>query len=561
MAEERRPVNCLATFKKIDCELFDRFSCIIKLQRTTAYCLRFIKRLKLLRIQNWRDPVKTSASFTTLKELRGQKPHPLKPSELEAANLKLIYLVQQQEFAAEIHSLSKKEPLDRNSKLLQLNPFLDGTEILRVGGRLHHAKIPEAQKFPILLPNKHVFTRLLIQQAHKENYHAGPQATLSFLQQKYWIIRGKDVVSSIIKKCIKCTKLRATTLQQIMADLPFFRVNKCHTFQWCGLDYAGPFLTRPNLTRSKVTIKAYLAIFVCCATRAIHLEVVSSLSTDDFLACLRRFIARRGKPTDMYSDNGTNFVGADRVLKELYHLFKSNTHQEKITNAMTNEGINWHFNPPAAPHYGGLWEAGVKSTKYHLRRIMGNTRLTFEELSTVVAQIEAILNSRPLTPESVDPSDLRALTPGHFLIGQPLTSFPEPDLTNLSKNRLARWQSIQQMVQYFWKRWSSEYITRLQQRPKWWKSSESIKPGSLVIIKEDNLPPLQWRLGRVTEIHPGADGHVRTVTVQTSQGIYKRPIVKLCLLPIETIQPADPKKGITAEADTSGRPECLDSTE
>jgi hypothetical protein len=236
----------------------------------------------------------------------------------------------------------------------------------------------------------------------------------------------------------------------------------------------------------------------------------------------------------MYSDNGLNFVGADKELKELLKLTNSEAHNKEIATKMSQEGIKWHFNTPAAPHHGGLWEAGVKSTKYHLRRVMGLNRLTYEELATLVYQIEAVLNSRPLTPESTDPNDLRALTPGHFLVGRPLTTIPDPDITNIPCNRLARWQLIQQLVQHFWKRWSNEYVTRLQQRPKWLQPKEPITIGSMVIVKEDNLPPLQWKLGRVVEVLTGSDKKIRTVIVKTAYGEYKRPIVKICLLPIET---------------------------
>lgn len=241
----------------------------------------------------------------------------------------------------------------------------------------------------------------------------------------------------------------------------------------------------------------------------------------------------------MHSDNGTNFVGADNEIKEFIQLTNSKTHNEQVANEISKDGINWHFNPPSAPHFGGLWEAGVKSTKYHLRRIMGLSRVTFEELTTLTSQVEAVLNSRPLTPESTDPSDLRALTPGHFLIGQPLTTIPDPDVTELPTNRLVRYQLIQQMLQLFWKRWSAEYITRLQQRPKWMQSQESIEVGALVIIKDDNLAPLHWKMGRVIHIHPGSDMLVRVVTLKTESGEVQRPIVKLCLLPIEINKPME----------------------
>ncbi|XP_021964112.2 uncharacterized protein LOC110859463 [Folsomia candida] len=455
-------------------------------------------------------------------------------TELDGALKKWISIAQQQEFTQEILQLQNKEKLSTKSRLLPLNPFLDKDHILRVGGRLKHAEMPTDQKYPILLPQYHRVTYLIIENAHLSNLHGAPQVLLSFLQQKYWIVRGKDVIRKVIRKCIMCTRLRAETLQQIMANLPAFRVNPSKAFKHTGLDYAGPYLIRPISPRSKITLKAYLCIFICCTTRAIHLEVVSDATTQAFLAALRRFVARRGKPADIYSDNGTNFVGAEKQLKEFIKLSKSNEHNQKVFNTLSEEGITWHFNPPAAPHFGGLWESGVKSTKFHLKRIMGLQRLTFEELSTLTCQIEAVLNSRPLTPESTDPTDLRALTSGHFLIGQALTSVPDSDLSEVPVSRLIRWQLIQNMLQQFWKRWSAEYLTRMQARQKWLVPVPSIKLGSLVIIKDDNTPPLKWSLGRIIKLHPGEDQQIRTVTVKTASGELKRPIVKICLLPVDT---------------------------
>ncbi|XP_021964268.1 uncharacterized protein LOC110859615 [Folsomia candida] len=500
----------------------NKYSTLTRLQRITARLLRFINNTRAA-VQKKHGFAAESISNPWLSTV-----------ELEVSLRRWICIAQEEEFASDLLQLRTKGKLSSKSSLLSLNPFIDKDNILRVGGRLRHASIPVHQKHPILLPPHHRITTMIIENAHLLNLHAGSQTLLSYLQQRYWIVRGKDAVRRIIRKCVICTRNRAETMQQMMADLPSFRVTPSHTFQKCGIDYAGPFLIRPITPRSKVTLKAYLAIFICCATRAIHLEVVSSASTEAFIAALRRFIARRGKPSDIYSDNGTNFVGADKELKELQKLTDNVSHNNQIALTMSKEGISWHFNPPSAPHFGGLWEAGVKSTKYHLRRIMGLNRLTFEELTTLTSQIEAVLNSRPLTPESTDPSDLRALTPGHFIIGQPLTSIPDPDLTEIPTTRLVRWQLVQQMLQQFWKRWSSEYIVRLQQRPKWMQPVESIKEGSLVIIKEDNLPPLHWKLGRVIEVKPGADQKVRKVLVRAATGEYERPIVKLCLLPVET---------------------------
>lgn len=258
---------------------------------------------------------------------------------------------------------------------------------------------------------------------------------------------------------------------------------------------------------------------------------MTELTKDAFINALRRFIARRGKPSQIYSDNGTNFVSANKELKDLSQFLVKVGNQ--LVDIFANDGITWHFNPPSAPHFGGLWEAGVKTVKFHLRRIIGSTLLTFEQLATVIAQIEAIVNSRPLTPLSSNPLDLEPLTPAHFLVGHRLTSIPDPDVSELPNNRLSQLQHLQQIQQNFWRRWSKEYISQLQVKSKWTKESTALEPGTLVVIKEDNLPPLKWTLGRVLETFPGADCVIRVVTVKTNYGVVKRPICKLGVLPTQ----------------------------
>lgn len=202
-----------------------------------------------------------------------------------------------------------------------------------------------------------------------------------------------------------------------------------------------------------------------------------------------------------------------------------------MQSASETEKIKWSFNPPYAPHFGGLWESGVKSFKTHLKRVVGDQILTVEEFSTVLAQIEAVLNSRPLCPMSSDPNDLTVLSPGHFLTMEPLVSIPSPDLTIGTTNRLDRWQLVQRMHQDFWKRWHQEYLHTLQQRPKWLDPIDPIREGSLVLLKEENISPLQWKLGRITKLHPGCDGVPRVATVRATNGSLTRPLVKLCPLP------------------------------
>lgn len=257
---------------------------------------------------------------------------------------------------------------------------------------------------------------------------------------------------------------------------------------------------------------------------------MGDLSTKSFLNCLKRFVSRRGLCRNIYSDNATNFTGANNELQRVFSSLKSDN---DIRNYLLDNSIEWHFNTPCAPHQGGLWEAAVKSAKFHLVRIVGNSHLSYESLYTVLCQIEAVLNSRPLIPLSNDPEDLTALTPAHFLVGDSLTAIPQRDLTEIPTNRLKLYEHIQQMVQHFWKRWSSEYLTSLQQRVRWKQKTPNLRKGDLVLLKEDNTPPLRWKLGRVVELHTGRDEVTRIVSVLVNGGVVKRSVSYLCKLPLD----------------------------
>ncbi|XP_060845431.1 uncharacterized protein LOC132925016 [Rhopalosiphum padi] len=316
----------------------------------------------------------------------------------------------------------------------------------------------------------------------------------------------------------------------LMAPLTSVCVTIARPFANSGIDLCSPIFVRSGLRKISPT-KSYICVFVCMVTRAIHLELLSSLSTDDFLAALSRFMSRRGQCRDLHSDNDTNFVGADRILKT---YFKATVNSNKVHDFLTMRDITWHFIPPAAPHFGGLWESAVKSAKRHLLRVSKGVLLTFDETRTLLCQIEAALNSRPLSPLSLDPNDFNALTPGHFLIGSSLMLPPEPNMSSVPLNWLKRYQLMRQQMQIFWKRWSLEYLPQLQRRGKWTKPNRNFSIGDLAILRDDNMPPLKWPLVRVTAVHSGNDGFVRAVTVRNSVGSeFRRPAIKLSLLPTE----------------------------
>ncbi|XP_050302417.1 uncharacterized protein LOC126740434 [Anthonomus grandis grandis] len=308
-----------------------------------------------------------------------------------------------------------------------------------------------------------------------------------------------------------------------MGNLPEQRLNPSHPFDVVGVDYAGPFLIKNHTGRGAKVSKCYVALYICFLTKAVHLELVTSLSKDAFI----KKISRKGKPSTIFSDNGTN------ELKELSTFFIKNN-LELITSA-SNEGIDWHFIPPQSPHFGGLWEAGVKSMKSHLKRVVGGVSLTFEQLYTLLVEIEAIMNSRPLSPISSDPEDLAPLTPGHFIIGKQLSPVPGTDVIDGPVNRLTIYQHLQQMKQHIWKRWMKEYIAELQQRSKWRLNYDSLKEGVLVLIKDDNLPPMKWKLGRVLTVFLGKDKVSRVALVKTDRGNITRCFSKLCPLPLSNL--------------------------
>ncbi|KAJ0169306.1 hypothetical protein K1T71_015190 [Dendrolimus kikuchii] len=494
-------------------QLLFKFSSFYKIIRVMAWVLRAIKTLQFDKKLIMSNKHIGLPGFLTI-------------SELKKAKWLIIKFIQRTEFLEEIQSLRQHGKLHKNSNLLKLNPFIDNQGILRVGGRLSNSVMSMEMKHPAVLPHNSRLTILLIQQAHLLTFHGGPRLTLFNLRQNYWIIGGNKAIRKEVRNCVTCRKHEPKLQHQLMGELPEARSNPAPPFYHTGVDYTGYVYVKSSKGRGIKTTKGYIAVFICMATKAIHLELISDLSSSGFLAALRRMAARRGAPRHLYSDNGTNFVGANRFLQESYHDFK-NEFDESFFAELTDLNIEWHFNAPSWPSAGGLWERAVRSLKHHLKRVIGDQKLTYEEYSTVLAQLEACLNSRPLCALSEDIDDLNILTPAHFLIGRCGTNIIETE-----KDAQTRWHLSAKLVQDIWKKWKSEYLTQLSIRSKWRATEQNIKIGDLVTIQEDNLPPGKWMLGRVTKTHPGQDGLIRVVTLKTKGGFIKRPVVKLSILPI-----------------------------
>ncbi|XP_054259832.1 uncharacterized protein LOC128984526 [Macrosteles quadrilineatus] len=481
------------------------FSNLTKLQNCFGWILRFIRNCRKV------EPL-TKTKYLTA-------------TERNTSLGTLVKLTQQKFFQEHFDCILKQKTC--TPAVQRLDPFIDSSGILRVGGRLEKAQLPYNAKHPMLLPKNSHLTYLLIDHYHLNYLHVGPRTLQSLLCRQFWIISARTVIRHRLAKCVTCARCKGKTPQPFMGNLPEERIVSTRPFLKVGVDFGGPYSTKSDKLRKPQLLKSYICLFVCMATKAVHLEMVSSLSTEAFLAAFKRFIFRRGLCSDIFSDQGTNFVGANRELTELYQFFSQQF--DSILPKLSNQGITWHFIPPSSPHFGGLWESGIKSTKHHIKRVLGSQILNFEEFSTLLTQIEAILNSRPLCSLSSDPNEFEPLTPGHFLIGQPLVALPQADFTSTPMNRLSRWQLIQQTLQHFWNRWNLEYLHQLQQRQKWFVQNPNLKIGELVLIKDSNLPPASWLTARIIETHPGEDEgleHIEHAYVQqlaTGSGFYIWP--------------------------------------
>ena len=470
----------------------EKFSSWQRLIRVTAYCLRFVHNLKC-RIKKTADEMYTG----TL--------------EVQEVDLAKRYWIEH----------AQKELSDWKTRCKDLTPFIqDG--ILRVGGRLRKAPLTYDQKHPILLPASSHISKLIMRDVHCRKGHPGWEKTLCQSRQEVWILRGRNLSRKMVKACIICRICRQPFHQTLMADIPLDRLKLFSPpFTTTGVDLFGPFLLKNG--RKKST-KAWGALFTCATVRAVHLEIVESLSTTSFLHAFRRFVAHHGWPSTVISDNGSSFIGTE---KELRRLFKEG--RKEIQDFAVLHDVNWKFISPLSPHQGGFYETMIKQVKKSLKKEVGSHKLTWNEMSTVFAEVQCLVNSRPLSYSSNDPNDLRPLTPNHFLIGRATNDVPQGPFTE-TKNLNRRFEFVQGLVTHVWNRFAKEYVPTLTKRQKWTQPGRQLKIDDVVLLSEMNIPRGQWKLGRITEIFPGDDGIVRNVKVKTSSGEYKRAVQKCCLI-------------------------------
>ncbi|XP_043222648.1 uncharacterized protein LOC122381925 [Amphibalanus amphitrite] len=487
-------------------QLLNSTSDWFKLKKRVAWVLRW-KQLLQKRVAGRKE------SGTRDEDLLSPR---LSVQELEMAEAAILRHVQEQAFPEEMSGSVRK-----SSRLFRLNPcVVDGT--LRVGGRLVNAQIPDAAKHQLILPKNGHVTDLIIRDMHERKGHSGREYVLAELRRRFWIVSGSSAVRRVLSRCVRCRKIQGSVVTQQMSNLPEDRTAPdSGVFSRVGTDYFGPFYVKVG----RKQMKRYCVLFTCLATRAIHIEVCETLDTSSFINALRRFQARRGQVKFIRSDNGTNFTGAERELREEVRKLR----EKSVHDCLLKEGITWKFTPPGASSQGGIWERQVRSIRKVLNALLREQTMTDESLRTLLCEVEAVLNSRPLTTVSSDPADLQPLTPNDLLL---LRGGPVPDGIFSERDSCfgRRWKQVQYLADLFWKRWVKEYLPLLQQRQKWVRTRKNLSVGDVVLVVDVNSPRCRWPLGRVLEVFPDGEGLVRSAMVKTASSVLKRPISKLVFL-------------------------------
>ncbi|XP_065182586.1 uncharacterized protein LOC135813418 [Sycon ciliatum] len=526
---------------RLDVERYSRWTRLI---RVTSWCWRFVSNAKLTadaRVMRGHSQDASSAPTEVVcANAPGAKANPsarrhkivkvpeLIAAEIEHAERFWIAQGQQEAYPESCRILMAGRELPPSDPLYKLSPGVDTSAkppVLVLCGRLKYAEhLPASMRRPMVLPSKHPVTQLIVRhQDEKCGHVAGSHQLLSILRERFWIVHGLSVVKAMKRACLKCQRIVAKPAQQLMGPLPSYRtLGTKQPFSQCGVDYAGPFYTSQG--RGRAQQKRYLCVFTCLETRACHLEMSFGLDTESFLMSFSRFTKRRGVPSLMLSDNGTNFVAAERELREAVEALD----RAKICRDGVHRGIQWRFNPPRAPHHGGVFESMVKCAKKALVLVLSRANLRDEELMTAIVEAESLLNSRPLTAISDDPSDMTPLTPNHFIVGRldlPL-ALEEAACREKNVHPRRRWMALQLQVDHVWRRWQKELVVTYNMRKKWLQQKPNLKADDLVLVMEDGISRGHWPLGRVVGVHPGQDGLVRVVDVRLSNKKVKRRAIQ-----------------------------------
>ncbi|XP_055910918.1 uncharacterized protein LOC129945285 [Eupeodes corollae] len=428
--------------------------------------------------------------------------------------------------------------LPKTSLLYKLSPYIDEHNVLRISGRIDAAvDVDFGTKRPVVLPKDHHITFLILDHYHRKFKHQYNETVVNEVRQRFYIPALRIMVKKVQRKCQECRNQRAEPVIPVMAELPSARL-KTYTkpFSYVGIDYFGPML----VTVGRRVEKRWGVIFTCLTIRAIHVEVAHSLSTSSCIQALKRFVSRRGTPIQIYTDNGTNFRGASRELKAAVEQING----KKLVEGIGEGRVKWSFIPPAAPHMGGCWERLVRSVKQTLLQMKFTRNPSDELLNTMMAEVEGIINSRPLTYVPVSCEDDEALTPNHFLLGSSNGSKPLGECKDEGIILKQNWMMAEQLSNSFWRRWIREYLPTLTRRTKWFQHTKPISVDDIVIIIDENNAKNEWPKGRVLELNTSRDGKIRSVVIQTKSGVYVRPVSKLAVLDV-------------ADSTVSGKPDQL----
>ena len=500
-------------------EYFSSWHCV---KRALAVCLRLQEK--------FRSP---NSSDEKVK----QDPNDSKSSkyihanveELQNAENEIIKMVQRAAFPKEIRHLKESnvqgqasgertvthenKAMKKASSLYQLDPFLDASGVLRVGGRIKRSSLSYGAKHPIILPRKGHIIELIICHHHQLVEHQGRGITHNEIRSaRYWVIGRGSAVSNHIAKCVKCRKLRGIPQEQKMADLPEDRLEPAPSFTFSAVDYFGPWYVKDG----RRELKRYGVLFTCLSSRAIHLEVSNTMTTDSFLNAYRRFVGRRGPVRQLRSDQGLNFIGAMNELQQaISEIDNDRIREELLTNNC--DWVEFKVNVPHASHMGGVWERQIRSVRNVLASILERhgTQLDDESLRTFMVEAEAIVNCRPLTIDTINSSQCpEPLTTNHLLTMKSKVVMPPPgDFQQADLYLSKRWRRVQYLANEFQNRWKKEFLQSLQLRQKWIPVQRNLQVDDIVIVKDESLPRNRWKLGRVDETYPNDDGLIRKVRV------------------------------------------------
>jgi transposase InsO family protein len=431
------------------------------------------------------------------------------PAELRDAEVCVINHVQSKHYKGDVERLSNSKSLSPSSSIARLDPFIDEDGLLRVGGRLRHTPAQGFCLHPVIVSHKHRVAELIARHYHNIA-HLGTEWVVSHIREKFWLTHIRSIVRKVRYDCRICRRLFGAPLEQKMADLPAFRTNPGDPpFSVVGIDCFGNFTVK----RGRSNVKRYGCIFCCLATRAVHLEVLDSMDTSSLLNALRRFMARRGTPKKIVTDNGTNFVGGRR---EMFSL---------------RNDVEWVFQTPHASHMSGAWERLIRTVRKVLAGMMPcRINLSDDALQTLFCEVERMVNSRPITKVSEDVSDGSALTPNHLLMMNHCPAFSPGSFVEADIYR-QRWRCIQHLADVFWRKWVLEYLPELQKRSKWLSEKRCLSVGDVVLVSEENTPRGVWPMGLVIEVKKSADMRVRSCKLRLKNGSELwRPVTKCIFL-------------------------------